>query len=80
MMDPVRKMTALKTKIAVIGVGGGGGNAVDNMIAQSLSGVDLLVANTDAQALTKSKKPKIVQLGLNITEGLGAGSHPLSIW
>lgn len=63
-------------RIIVIGVGGGGGNAVDNMIAEGLSGVDFLVANTDAQALVKSTASQIVQLGLAATEGLGAGSVP----
>ncbi|OCP36157.1 cell division protein FtsZ [Ensifer sp. LC163] len=76
MMHPLQKTAGWKPKITVIGVGGGGGNAVDNMIAQDLSGVDFLVANTDAQALVKSKAPRIVQLGLEITEGLGAGSLP----
>lgn len=77
MMHPLQKPAGWKPKIAVIGVGGGGGNAVDNMITQELSGVDFLVANTDAQALVKSKAPQVVQLGLKVTEGLGAGSLPV---
>ncbi|WHO84125.1 cell division protein FtsZ [Rhizobium leguminosarum] len=76
MMHSLQKPAGWKPKIVVIGVGGGGGNAVDNMITQALSGVDFLVANTDAQALVKSKAPQVVQLGLKVTEGLGAGSHP----
>ncbi len=63
-------------KIKVIGVGGGGGNAVNMMIAYSLSGVDFIVANTDSQAMVASKAPIKVQLGSDITKGLGAGSDP----
>jgi len=66
----------LKPRIAVIGVGGGGGNAVNNMIAQNLEGVDFIVANTDAQALANSKAKRKIQLGLGITQGLGAGARP----
>ncbi|GIK81492.1 MAG: cell division protein FtsZ [Pseudorhodoplanes sp.] len=66
----------LKPKITVFGVGGGGGNAVNNMIAAGLQGVDFVVANTDAQALTMSKAERIVQMGVKVTEGLGAGSQP----
>jgi len=64
----------LKPRIAVIGVGGGGGNAVNNMMAQKLQGVEFIAANTDAQALSMSKAPRVVQLGLIATGGLGAGS------
>ncbi len=63
-------------KIKVIGVGGGGGNAVDNMIEMGLAGVDFICANTDAQALTASKAPLKMQLGAKLTKGLGAGSNP----
>lgn len=70
----IRNITHLRPRIAVIGVGGGGGNAVNNMIAQNLKGVEFIVANTDAQALSMSKAPRLVQLGLTVTEGLGAGS------
>lgn len=66
----------LKPRIAVIGVGGGGGNAVNNMIAQNLEGVDFIVANTDAQALAHSSASRKIQLGLEITQGLGAGARP----
>jgi cell division protein FtsZ len=69
-------ITELKPRITVFGVGGGGGNAVNNMINAGLKGVDFVVANTDAQALTQSKAERIIQLGVNVTEGLGAGSQP----
>ena len=66
----------MKPRITVFGVGGAGGNAVNNMIAAGLQGVDFVVANTDAQALTMSKAERIVQMGAQVTEGLGAGSQP----
>ncbi|KRB82459.1 cell division protein FtsZ [Sphingomonas sp. Root710] len=66
----------LKPRIAVIGVGGAGGNAVANMIAAEVQGVDFIVANTDAQALNASPAERRIQLGLKITQGLGAGSRP----
>jgi len=66
----------LKPKIAVIGVGGGGGNAVNNMITEQLEGVNFIAANTDAQALAMSKASQRIQLGAMTTEGLGAGSLP----
>ncbi|MBR3662898.1 MAG: cell division protein FtsZ [Alphaproteobacteria bacterium] len=69
-------VTHLKPRIAVIGVGGGGGNAVNNMISQKLEGVDFIVANTDAQALAHSSASRKIQLGLEITQGLGAGARP----
>ncbi len=69
-------ITELKPRITVFGVGGGGGNAVNNMITAGLQGVDFVVANTDAQALTMTKAERIIQLGVNVTEGLGAGSQP----
>jgi len=69
-------LTELKPKITVFGVGGAGGNAVNNMIESGLQGVDFVVANTDAQALTMSSAERIVQMGVAITEGLGAGSQP----
>jgi len=69
-------ITELKPKITVFGVGGGGGNAVNNMIHGGLQGVEFVVANTDAQALTMSAAEKIIQLGVDVTEGLGAGSSP----
>jgi cell division protein FtsZ len=66
----------LRPKISVIGVGGAGGNAVANMIANDVQGVDFIVANTDAQALNASPADHRIQLGLRITQGLGAGSRP----
>ena len=66
----------MKPKITVIGVGGAGGNAVDNMIQDQLAGVDFVVANTDAQALSRTHTDRRIQLGVNITGGLGAGSRP----
>jgi cell division protein FtsZ len=66
----------MKPRIAVIGVGGAGGNAVNNMIAAGLTGAEFVVANTDAQALDASSAQHRVQLGQQLTEGLGAGSKP----
>jgi cell division protein FtsZ len=66
----------LRPRISVIGVGGAGGNAVANMIANEVQGVDFIVANTDAQALNASPADQRIQLGLRITQGLGAGSRP----
>jgi cell division protein FtsZ len=66
----------LKPRIVVFGVGGAGGNAVNNMIDARLQGVEFVVANTDAQALTRARTPNRIQLGQSITEGLGAGARP----
>jgi cell division protein FtsZ len=66
----------LKPHITVFGVGGAGGNAVNNMIVAGLQGCEFVVANTDAQALTSSKCARMIQMGLEATQGLGAGSHP----
>ncbi len=66
----------LKPRITVFGVGGAGGNAVNNMIEKRLDGVDFVVANTDAQALSQSNAPARIQLGVKVTEGLGAGAKP----
>lgn len=66
----------LKPKIIVFGVGGAGGNAVNNMISCGLEGVEFVVANTDAQALASSKASRVIQMGLDATQGLGAGSQP----
>jgi len=65
----------LKPRITVFGVGGAGGNAVNNMIEKALDGVDFVVANTDAQALQQAKSENRVQLGIKVTEGLGAGAR-----
>ncbi|MER8958189.1 cell division protein FtsZ [Mesorhizobium sp. M0701] len=69
-------ISEMRPKITVVGVGGGGGNAVNNMIAEGLQGAEFIVANTDAQALAMSKATRLIQLGAHITEGLGAGSLP----
>ncbi len=69
-------ITELKPRIMVFGVGGGGGNAVNNMINAGLKGVDFVVANTDAQALSLTRADRVIQLGVSVTEGLGAGSQP----
>jgi cell division protein FtsZ len=68
--------TELKPRILVFGVGGAGGNAVNNMIDAELEGVDFAVANTDAQALARSGTERRIQMGAAITEGLGAGARP----
>ncbi|MHA7871023.1 MAG: cell division protein FtsZ, partial [Hyphococcus sp.] len=72
----VPELTELKPRISVIGVGGAGGNAVNNMIESQLEGVEFVVANTDAQAVGLSKADKKIQLGVKTTQGLGAGSIP----
>ena len=69
-------ISEMRPNITVIGVGGGGGNAINNMIAEGLHGAEFIVANTDAQALAMSKASRLIQLGANVTEGLGAGSLP----
>src|SRR5213079_3770602 len=66
----------LKPKITVFGVGGAGGNAVNNMIRSGLEGCEFVVANTDSQALLSSKAERLIQMGVAVTEGLGAGSQP----
>src|SRR6516162_2587409 len=68
--------TELKPRIVVFGVGGAGGNAVNNMIEAGLEGVEFVVANTDAQQLAFSKTDQRIQLGVTTTQGLGAGAHP----
>jgi cell division protein FtsZ len=70
------EVTELKPRITVLGVGGAGGNAVNNMIHAKLEGVSFVVANTDAQALAQSKSEHRIQLGARLTEGLGAGAKP----
>ena len=69
------QQTDLKPRITVFGVGGAGGNAVNNMIEKQLDGVDFVVANTDAQALAQSASGNRIQLGIKVTEGLGAGAR-----
>ena len=73
---PQNMHTDFTPRITVIGVGGGGTNAVDNMIAMNLQGVEFVVANTDAQQLLHSKANRRIQLGPHITQGLGAGAKP----
>src|SRR5262249_20922654 len=75
-MTNITDIREMKARISVFGVGGAGSNAVNNMIAAGLQGVDFVVANTDAQALTKSKAKHIIQMGIRVTQGLGAGSQP----
>jgi len=72
----VPDLAELKPRITVFGVGGAGGNAVNNMIESRLEGVEFVVANTDAQALMQSAATRRIQMGTVITQGLGAGSHP----
>jgi cell division protein FtsZ len=70
------RATELKPRIVVFGVGGAGGNAVNNMIDAGLEGVEFVVANTDAQQLAFAKTDRRIQLGVTVTQGLGAGAHP----
>jgi cell division protein FtsZ len=70
------RATELKPRIVVFGVGGAGGNAVNNMIEAHLEGVEFVVANTDAQQLAFAKTDRRIQLGVQVTQGLGAGAHP----
>ncbi len=70
------RATELKPRIVVFGVGGAGGNAVNNMIETGLEGVEFVVANTDAQQLQFAKTDRRIQLGVTVTQGLGAGAHP----
>ena len=75
LMTPSHEMD-FKPRITVIGVGGAGGNAVNNMIRANLEGVDFLVCNTDAQAMSHTLSERRLQLGAELTQGLGAGSKP----
>src|ERR1700739_4130223 len=70
------EVTELRPRITVLGVGGAGGNAVNNMIASKLEGVEFIVANTDAQSLAQSRAQRRIQIGARVTEGLGAGAKP----
>jgi len=76
MVFEVMQETATEAVIKVIGVGGGGCNAIDNMISNQVQGVEFIFANTDAQALKRNKAPQKLQLGNNLTKGLGAGANP----
>ncbi|MCS6853529.1 MAG: cell division protein FtsZ [Elioraea sp.] len=73
---PAQALNDFQPRITVIGVGGGGCNAVNNMIASQLDGVEFIVANTDAQSLMKSRADRKIQLGPHLTQGLGAGGRP----
>ncbi|WP_027573875.1 cell division protein FtsZ [Bradyrhizobium sp. WSM1743] len=75
-MTAITDIQEMKARIVVFGVGGAGGNAVNNMITAGLQGVEFVVANTDAQALAMSKAKRLIQLGTKVTAGLGAGSQP----
>src|SRR6185503_15216135 len=75
-MTDITGIRELRARIVVCGVGGAGGNAVNNMIEAGLEGVDFIVANTDAQALTSSKARRVIQMGTQVTGGLGAGAQP----
>ena len=76
MFEIVERQNSMTARIKVIGIGGGGGNAVNTMIGARLTGVDFMVANTDAQSLEASQAPVRVQLGGLVTKGLGAGANP----
>src|ERR671919_42689 len=75
-MFEIVEQNSLTARIKVIGIGGGGSNAVNTMISAKLSGVDFMVANTDAQSLEASRAPVRIQLGSTVTKGLGAGANP----
>jgi cell division protein FtsZ len=75
-MTGITDIRELRARIIVFGVGGAGGNAVNNMIEAGLEGVEFIVANTDAQALTSSKAGRVIQMGAQVTGGLGAGAQP----
>ena len=75
-MTDITDIREMKARITVFGVGGAGGNAVNNMIASGLEGVEFIVANTDAQALISSKADRVIQMGTKVTQGLGAGAQP----
>jgi len=76
MFEILERQNSMTARIKVIGIGGGGGNAVNTMIGAKLTGVDFMVANTDAQSLEASQAPVRVQLGGMVTKGLGAGANP----
>ncbi|MBR1124087.1 cell division protein FtsZ [Bradyrhizobium lablabi] len=75
-MTSIADISKMKARIIVLGVGGAGGNAINNMIEAGLEGVEFIVANTDAQALRMSKAMRVIQMGTTVTEGLGAGAQP----
>ena len=73
---PANSFESKKAKIKVIGVGGGGGNAINHMVASGLKDVDFIAVNTDAQDLRRNQAPYLVQVGEKITKGLGVGGDP----
>ncbi len=75
MFEPMMEMSD-DAVIKVVGIGGGGGNAVEHMVRESIEGVDFISINTDAQALRKSSVGTVIQIGGDITKGLGAGANP----
>lgn len=75
MFEPMMEMSD-DAVIKVVGVGGGGGNAVEHMVRESIEGVEFMSINTDAQALRKTSVGTVIQIGGNITKGLGAGANP----
>jgi cell division protein FtsZ len=75
-MTSIADISEMRARIIVLGVGGAGGNAINNMIEAGLEGVEFIVANTDAQALAMSKARRLIQMGRQVTEGLGAGAQP----
>ncbi|GAM62682.1 cell division protein ftsZ [Vibrio ishigakensis] len=75
MFEPMTEMSD-EAVIKVVGVGGGGGNAVEHMVRESIEGVEFITINTDAQALRKSTVNSVIQIGGDITKGLGAGANP----
>ena len=76
MQEILTKPVEMRPRLAVFGIGGGGGNAINNMINANLQGTDFIAANTDAQALSMSKASRLIQLGVDVTGGLGAGAEP----
>ena len=75
-MFEIEEVKGQKARIKVVGVGGAGGNAVNNMIASNMHGVEFIAVNTDLQILEASLAPTKVQVGTELTRGLGAGSNP----
>ena len=75
-MFELEELTEMRARIKVIGVGGGGGNAINSMISSGITGVDFVAINTDTQALSLSLAPLKMQIGARVTKGLGAGSNP----
>ncbi|MGB5802528.1 MAG: cell division protein FtsZ, partial [Vibrio anguillarum] len=75
MFEPMMEMSD-DAVIKVVGVGGGGGNAVEHMVRESIEGVEFISVNTDAQALRKTSVSSVIQIGGDITKGLGAGANP----